>query len=395
MKKNKFIFSLSLILGVALSTCVLASTETEIKDVTSAYRNYKEINLPKILVPTVVEIPFTETSLERFEFQVLDKTAGNFEPSLLLLQKEVNPIRSINIRDLNSNSQTLSDNIALYDNDESSYVELPIIDDKISSVDITINSKEIINTDFILLLLDNHVALPNTVSIFAGTDQNLKTVLATKKVDSQSIYFPKTSATRFVIRLTYGQPLRITELRFGGYGNRSKSYKLRFLAQPDHEYKVYFDPDRRVNVRVGEAGNLSDNRDVLVLSGSKTLINPSYKIADTDGDNVPDVLDNCVSVSNIDQVDVNGNGRGDVCDDFDKDGIINSVDNCPNLPNYNQQDTDGDKIGDVCDSEESRITEKYTWLPWVGIGLAAIVVIILFIFTALSMRKKTDLPTLN
>ena len=86
-------------------------------------------------------------------------------------------------------------------------------------------------------------------------------------------------------------------------------------------------------------------------------------------------MDNCISTINPDQIDVNRNGRGDACDDFDQDGLINTRDNCPNIPNRNQIDTDGDKIGDVCDNEESRTTEKYPWLPWVGIGFAGLVLV--------------------
>ena len=48
--------------------------------------------------------------------------------------------------------------------------------------------------------------------------------------------------------------------------------------------------------------------------------------------------------------------------------VVNSQDNCVNEPNRNQRDTDSDGIGDVCDQEESRITEKYPWIPWLGIG---------------------------
>jgi hypothetical protein len=38
-------------------------------------------------------------------------------------------------------------------------------------------------------------------------------------------------------------------------------------------------------------------------------------------------------------------------------------------------DTDSDGIGDVCDTEESRITEKNAWLPWAGMGFAAVVLV--------------------
>jgi len=116
--------------------------------------------------------------------------------------------------------------------------------------------------------------------------------------------------------------------------------------------------------------------------------NPRYVAADIDEDGVPDRLDNCVSVSNADQADVNGNGRGDSCDDFDRDGRINSLDNCPNQPNARQADVDSDGIGDVCDEEESRLTERYTWVPWVGIGFAIVVLIVLFTVTARHTMKS-------
>ncbi len=87
---------------------------------------------------------------------------------------------------------------------------------------------------------------------------------------------------------------------------------------------------------------------------------------------------------------MNNNGRGDACDDFDKDGRINSVDNCPNKPNRDQKDTDVDGIGDVCDQEESRITEKYVWLPWAGMGFAALIIMGLFMVTIKGMKKKEE-----
>jgi len=74
---------------------------------------------------------------------------------------------------------------------------------------------------------------------------------------------------------------------------------------------------------------------------------------------------------------------------------MNSIDNCPNYPNKYQEDTDGDGLGDVCDEEESRITERHGWLPWLGIGLAGLVLIILFAVTVKSMKTEEDYKNNN
>jgi len=59
--------------------------------------------------------------------------------------------------------------------------------------------------------------------------------------------------------------------------------------------------------------------------------------ADTDGDGILDINDNCPLTINPGQLDTDGDGKGDVCD------------NCPNIQNSNQLDRDNDGIGDVCD----------------------------------------------
>ncbi|MUP47290.1 hypothetical protein E0K83_16230 [Gramella sp. BOM4] len=52
---------------------------------------------------------------------------------------------------------------------------------------------------------------------------------------------------------------------------------------------------------------------------------------DTDGDGIEDDLDNCPTISNIDQTDFDGDGLGDVCDeDDDNDGIVDEIDSNPN-----------------------------------------------------------------
>jgi len=61
--------------------------------------------------------------------------------------------------------------------------------------------------------------------------------------------------------------------------------------------------------------------------------------------------DNCPAVFNPDQVDTDGNGIGDACDeDNDGDGLVDSEDNCPDDWNPGQDDFDGDLVGDACDN---------------------------------------------
>jgi hypothetical protein len=46
---------------------------------------------------------------------------------------------------------------------------------------------------------------------------------------------------------------------------------------------------------------------------------------DTDGDGVPDSVDNCPTTKNADQKDFNGDGKGDACQDSDGDGFSDQL----------------------------------------------------------------------
>ncbi|PNQ74995.1 regulator [Hanstruepera neustonica] len=76
-------------------------------------------------------------------------------------------------------------------------------------------------------------------------------------------------------------------------------------------------------------------------------------VVDSDNDGIPDAQDNCPSISNPNQSDVDNDGIGDSCDttndlDTDNDGIPDDEDNCPLIPNPDQIDDDGDGIGNAC-----------------------------------------------
>jgi uncharacterized repeat protein (TIGR01451 family) len=78
-------------------------------------------------------------------------------------------------------------------------------------------------------------------------------------------------------------------------------------------------------------------------------------VLDTDGDGIPDYLDNCPTLYNPEQIDTDGDGIGDACDgctDSDGDGICDDSDNCPLTPNPHQEDNDNDGMGDACDTDD-------------------------------------------
>jgi len=82
--------------------------------------------------------------------------------------------------------------------------------------------------------------------------------------------------------------------------------------------------------------------------------NPGESVPDADNDGVADSTDNCPTVANSDQSDIDADGQGDSCDaDIDNDGVPNASDNCPLAGNANQLDSDGDNLGDVCDPNPS------------------------------------------
>jgi hypothetical protein len=76
------------------------------------------------------------------------------------------------------------------------------------------------------------------------------------------------------------------------------------------------------------------------LPGGSNLLEAGYvvfgRVVDTDGDSVPDIIDNCPSDQNLSQGDVDRDGVGDVCDD------------CPYTYNPDQVSMVDGGIGNAC-----------------------------------------------
>ncbi len=382
MKKN--IFKYLIMFALVVLTAMLATTTFAVSnEITSAFQKVKYVSNIDIKVPTVVELPFSiEEYIERDLFAVYENETKSFQPNIFV----ENEVKAIPLSV--SSSYVTSLDSRLVDGKYNSYVEYPLPDTYQGYVEFFVTASEPITTSELSVFLDDNVAFPSLVEIRVGDSKNNSIILAKTKMRSTRVVFPETTADKWIVRLEYVQPLRIVELRFNQNVKTKASSGVRFLAQPENTYNVYYNPDRAVKVPVGEVPNLRGDAGVMTLGAVLGENNPEYVRADIDGDGIPDKLDNCVSVANAEQADVDGNGRGDACDDFDRDRVLNNVDNCPNIPNENQTDTDADGIGDACDGEESRITEKYGWLPWFGMSIAVFVIFILFYFTLKGGAKK-------
>ena len=367
---KKIMVSLAIV-AFGLTTLVSADSLDSLK----GYRSYMEVGEVDISVPTAVEVDLSDVSFERNDFAVYNLTEDEFEPykyfdssSQSLVQQGV----SVNGSEDNN----------LSDNNYSSFGEYELNNGGLGAVSFEVDLDEEVEPSSFSISLDNNVAMPTTVSVDAEVEGLRKVILAKTSMSSTTISFPKNRSNKWFITLEYVQPLRVTELRLNQDNASTEVNKsLRFLAQPDGYYWLYLDSDRYAGIDTGEAPDLYSDDDVLRLETFDVTENTDYELPDQDNDGVSDYSDNCVSVPNSDQEDINNNNRGDACDDFDRDGVMNHEDNCVNEPNSIQRDDDVDGIGNECDSEESRLTERNPWLVWVGMGAAAAVVVALFVVT--------------
>jgi len=375
-----FFFLLFLTACVVTATSVASAKSMATPEVTlSLFRSVVPIKISPT-IPTVFEVSIADPSFRNRDFALYEETSQTFQPVLYREKKGIAPI----VFSLESESEISKGSLTALTDTLDTFVEFPVASStEKNSVTINFRANRSLSVSGIILQLEPYGALPETIEISTVDAQNVsRIVLARTRVSDQTIRFLRTTSDYFRVSLEYGQPLRLQEISFfNEEALKLEGKSIRFLARPGEKYKLYFNADRPFSPSSGEQANLVSDTDVEQVTGSTVLPNSFYVPADTDGDSIPDQKDNCINTANSDQKDENNNGRGDICDDYDKDGVMNSQDNCPSHPNFNQKDMDKDDIGDVCDGEESRLTERQAWLPWVVMGLGVLVVGGLFMAT--------------
>lgn len=377
---NKKIFWIMLLIFVFNTVTVFAENINEIEEdkehSLTAFQSVMQLPVQDIKVPTMVEVPINFDQKALDSVVVVDKSDDSFVPNLVISNDEVK-----NITWNALNESTTNKVVSLVDGDSETFTEYAVSNDgQMSQNSIVLKANQQITTSSLTLNLDEFVALPKTIQISTRDTKEPKIILAKTPMRSSTINFPEVTAKSFQIDFEYAQPLRIRELSLNPIiaSDENKNF-VRFLAHPGKSYDVYFNADRYVKIETGERPNLRSDENVFKSNVLSIMKNVLYTKADSDSDGVPDEIDNCVKFENANQDDIDGNGRGDVCDDFDRDGVVNVEDNCPDEPNRSQKDSDLDKIGDVCDEEESRFFAKYPWLPMTLIIMTGVMVIGLFL----------------
>lgn len=382
---------------LALFVVPVLVTAATTSDIRASFRSVATLETSALVVPSMVEIAVPPTVTKNTHVGILDVTKDTFVPYELFQQDSYEvPVRVTTFTAVDGSLRGDPSMLSDYNHETTVDFLLPepgiLIESgaPVGAVTLQYTFDQPITSSQLQMSLDQYAVVPTRVSINAVVNGSRQRVVATISPKTNTISFPELTSDSWEVKLEYTQPLRFTELSFVNKNVVAETAQIRFLAQPNSVYQLYYDPEVIISQEVGERPNLFGNKDIVIGTLRDMRANPQYRPADQDKDGVIDQNDNCPGTINADQADIDTNGRGDVCDDYDRDGVINTVDNCINAPNYNQDDIDRDGIGDTCDPEESRVTEKYPVIVWIALGVAVLIFVGLF-FVALRYQEKPDI----
>lgn len=371
-----------IISGAVFTLCMMpiVVTAATTADIWASFRSVATLETAALVVPSVVEISVPPSVTKNTHVGVFDITANTFIPYEVFQRASYDVSARVQIDGFNSGSFS-GDPSMLIDKNNKTTVDflLPESGDALGTITLKYTFEVPITSNQLQMSLDQYAVIPKHVSINAVVDGSLQRVVAVVVPKTNTISFPELTSDQWEVKLEYVQPLRFSELSFVNKNVVAETAQIRFLAQPDSMYQLYYEPEVVVAQELGERPNLFGDKDIVSGTLRDMRANTQYRPSDRDKDGVFDQVDNCPQYTNPDQADINANGRGDVCEDYDRDGVVNYRDNCSETPNADQADIDRDGIGDACDTEESRVTEKYPVIVWIALGLAVLIFVVLFI----------------
>ncbi len=350
----------------------------------SVYSQVVDVEVPSLSVPTVVDVVVDE--LGNLEDNYILVESSSQIPRASILTTNRRPILEKMRAQDPLNPSSVSNGAV--DGDFQTYVSYDYNEQKDpkgniipNTVTIDVYAENDIETESIIFTFGRNVRPAQAIQVSSVDSNGKEDIILSRRVFNGSrVSFPLTKSSHFRVTLSYTDYLRIVEMQFQEYSpDEEVSQKIRFNATPGQTYQIYYDADRYMPVDTGEKPRLADVDNVQLIGVGSRRDNPDYLQADTDGDGVVDASDNCDSVANPEQIDVDGNNVGDDCEDFDRDGIMNISDNCLHEVNVNQSDEDGDGKGDACDGEESRLIARNPWIPIVTILSVAVIVVLLML----------------
>ncbi len=271
-----------------------------------------------------------------------------------------------------------SSDTVLTDKNPATYKDLTNENEALSKYSLDITLSKISKIQGLQFNLDIQSASPTYINVFKkDIISNTKTkIFAGQLPSSNKVNFPEFELTDLLVEIEYNKPVRILDIDLYGNNTKVSGRKVTFLALPSTQYKLFLDtsPAQYLASSVNSGTVTASDAPTKQAQLEEKIANPDYKPSDKDSDGIEDANDNCPSIKNSDQKDLNQNQKGDACEDSDGDRVLDYIDNCILEVNSDQKDTDNDKKGDICDKIDDRFLAGQDWIIWVSlvIGFAAV-----------------------